>query len=396
MSNINTILSGIIDKTTLINTSTKKITNNFSLDVLLQNVKQLDKIITSPDDPTAAMNIHNLDELKEFATNVQNGNTYAKQKINLCNDIDCSSWTDFKGIGSNNQTKCFRGIFNGNNKTIRNIKLDVPKDNNFNGFFNAVWFQDDNGTPAEINDLNFDNIMIYDSIQYGNSHIGGIVGSASTTVNITNCHITNGFIEGWQHVGGLVGHGYAKIQNSSFQGIVKGVKTYACYWGIGGIIGTATATGNTGVINCVFDGEIKPTITSKPQLLSSLLAGGIVGMATGEKPDKSEIYYHLPEQLIVKNNKSNCKMTIIYPKTETTQQITTNPIIGGMRIQYDDINIYGTSGVNIDNSNYWSQESRLENKYKLYNQLNGSGGNPGINIEVLSGGNPVQFTNNLL
>lgn len=68
--------------------------------------------------------ISTLEELKAFRDEVNAGNTFKGETIELANDIDLGGeeWTP---IGT--QSHQFQGIFNGNGHTISNLKINSSK-----------------------------------------------------------------------------------------------------------------------------------------------------------------------------------------------------------------------------------------------------------------------------
>lgn len=120
------------------------------------------------------------------------GNTYYKTIVELTADIDFEGATISSiGYGVPGQAgNPFRGQFNGNNHTIKNL---VVRGTSGVGLFGSL-------DAGKIYDLNIDNISVY-----GNHYVGGIVGYAvdNTTEHnkewlnesiIKNCNITNSIV----------------------------------------------------------------------------------------------------------------------------------------------------------------------------------------------------------
>ena len=123
--------------------------------------------------------------------------------------------------------KYFKGTYDGNNKTISNLTVNAPN-SNYQGLFGYT-------SKAVIKNVTLANCNIT-----GKQYTGGIVGYASTSTAIENCHV-NGNINATASDAG--GHG--------------------------GIAGSATATSIT---NCTVTGTISTSVSNDNY-------GGIVGAA---------------------------------------------------------------------------------------------------------------------
>ena len=132
----------------------------------------------------------------------------------LMNDLDFEYDTqNSNGLFYNNgdgwQAINFRGNFNGNGKTIKNIKTDT-------GLFDRVMFSSNskcNKNECGIHDLNVDNIIFsYQSAYSKNNTIGGIINEIiidknnTYKFNFSNLSVTNFKINnGTSYFGGIVG-----------------------------------------------------------------------------------------------------------------------------------------------------------------------------------------------
>lgn len=96
---------------------------------------------------------------------------------------------------------------------------------------------------------------------YGESHTGGIVGSHSSEVSITNCcnygniTIEGNIQESYVSVGGILGCGYALIANCCNHGSITNNSTRV-YAGSGGIIGNVQDYNGGKIYNCYNTGNI--------------------------------------------------------------------------------------------------------------------------------------------
>ena len=187
------------------------------------------------------------EELAKLATKVNGGADTTNVEFVLGDDIDLSSIDNWDAIGQYASSKRFKGTFDGNGHTIKNLKIDKST-TNYQGLF---------GYTAEGSEIK--NIGIVDCDVKGRYYTGGLVGEAYGTV--TNSY-TTGSVTGAQYTGGLVGHAYNSIVTNSY---ATGSVTGAQY--TGGLVGQAYAT----VTNSYATGSVTGTSW----------AGGLVGQANG-------------------------------------------------------------------------------------------------------------------
>lgn len=197
--------------------------------------------------------ISSYDHLKDFATYVNNGILTTENKyFKLGDDIDCTGKTDFEPIGIEGNVNSlainFKGTFDGNNKTIKNLSITGVEGENV-GLFRCL----DGGT---ITQLTLEGCTIIG----GNSSsvIGGIVGYVSN--NGTNNGTVNECI---------VQNNSSISSNTSSQNPTVG--------GIVGYLDSGTIT------NCIFQNSHVNAESSLGGAVSSpnVNAGGIVGKASG-------------------------------------------------------------------------------------------------------------------
>ncbi len=172
----------------------------------------------------------------------------------LMNDITITTNpTEFEPIG--NSITPFRGIFDGNGRTISNLKI-TRSDQDEVGFFGRLG--DGNNSTAEIRNLILElasghennpsilgynavgglvgynygiiqNVLVRGGYVRGNFRVGGITGENAGT--ITFVAVTEGKITGSNHIGGVVGWADRRIENSYATAETLGV---TC---VGGLIG---------------------------------------------------------------------------------------------------------------------------------------------------------------
>ena len=143
--------------------------------------------------------ISSADELAGLAQLVNGGNNFAGKTITLNANMDLNDieWTP---IGTSE--KPFKGIFDGNGKTISNLYINRPFDNavenNYVGLFGYT------KSEAIIKDVNIENVDIQGSL-----YVGAVAGYAFTGNSISDCHVTGDIaIDAWWYVGGIGGNGY--------------------------------------------------------------------------------------------------------------------------------------------------------------------------------------------
>ncbi|MDR7869508.1 MAG: S-layer homology domain-containing protein [Tissierellaceae bacterium] len=247
--------------------------------------------------------INTAEELAGLAKLVNDGNTFEGKSINLNSDIDLlnlewipiGDWSNHTGSPFD-KDKPFKGIFDGNNFKIINLKLDNPMVK-YSGLFGAA-----NGTIMNLNISNF----TINSLE----SVGGLVGSMNGTVsNVSASNIT---INSSHWAGGLIGYSYANVSDSTVDGVTitlkydtnindngdkgggligflgESVTVENCFAknvnitgvrDVGGLIGNAS--GKSNIKNCnVINGKVS-AIADEEHKNNSPYAGGVVGRASG-------------------------------------------------------------------------------------------------------------------
>lgn len=205
--------------------------------------------------------INNIDDLKRFRDDVNNGNDYSNKCVRLENDINLESeeWTP---IGYNG--KIFNGCFDGNDKTVSNLvitkTLENKAENNGIGFFGKTI------ENAVIKNLTIENVDITGSL-----YIAAVVGLAYTGKSIENVTVKgNIFIDAWWYAAAIGGSGYmSNVTNCHVDGndgsYIKG--NDGSY--IGGIWGFR-GEGSNSITNCT---------VKNIAIIGVDRVGGISGMA---------------------------------------------------------------------------------------------------------------------
>lgn len=184
-----------------------------------------------------------------LSDSVNNGiTTYSGAYIKLDSDIDFGG-SEFRAIGDTVESypsKGFAGIFDGNNKTISNVKFvsnDINTGHAAAGLFGAI--------TGQIKDLTIDNFTV-ESTHYA----GGVVGYSSTNVgmNISGCTVKNGTIttkpmlkdnsyDNGDKAGGIIGY---CVSGDVVSGCTVENVTIKGYRDLGGIVGYSAGT----ISNC--------------------------------------------------------------------------------------------------------------------------------------------------
>ena len=201
--------------------------------------------------------ISTLEELKAFRDEVNAGNTFKGETIELANDIDLGGeeWTP---IGT--QSHQFQGIFNGNGHTISNLKINSSNSED-SGFFGFT-------TNGEIKNLTFNNA---DVVGYLNV---GVVAGCPYTSKYSNIKLTGDIkVSGYAYVGGMFGkNAYADLTDLTIDAnagsyVKADSQKYRTY--VGGIVGFM-GEGNQTVMNVISNISV---------IGSTCDIGGIAGIA---------------------------------------------------------------------------------------------------------------------
>lgn len=195
-------------------------------------------------DENGSFIIKTYSELCWVANKVNSGDEeYVNGSYIVANDITAPNGTSFAPIGTKDVP--FAGVFDGQNYTISNLRVDG---NDYVGLFG-------------FNEGTIKNVNLKNSTLSGSNFVGGICGYSNGT--ISKCSF-NGTVYGKKGVGGICGFADAGNVLKSFNsGLVLGEVA------VGGVCG---GIGNTIVNNCYNTGEI----SAKDRV------GGIVGEGLGE------------------------------------------------------------------------------------------------------------------
>ena len=198
-------------------------------------------------------------DLEQLTAYVNRGHDAKGLRFKQTADITMSDAHLPIGCYDGYENRYFKGIFDGNNKTIKNLIINKPNDNNL-GLFGML------GENALVKYVTVDGYDIT-----GKKYVGAIAGSVyaseANRATIQNCHAngTNvGSVASADNHGGIVGYGYyVNITGCTSQGTISTTAGNEKY---GGIIGYASY--NVNITSC----ENTASITGEGNA-----HGGIVG-----------------------------------------------------------------------------------------------------------------------
>ena len=245
-------------------------------------------------DSSNMVEISSVEELKAFRDDVNSGNTYEGKYVYLTNDITLDSneeWEPIGYIASDTDiqnpiietSKPFKGIFDGNNNKIENLKITstVNRYNSLFGFVvegtlkNVIIGKNSKisgnvgaGIVGYLYGLKGD---IINCINYANTNIGGIAVLIAGKHKIYGCK-NYGDVSGSKNVGGIVGGCNGVILDSYNISNVNGKHR------VGGIVGT---TSNK-IINCYSLGEINATDNMKGDIVAYIYGSGKIENCYGK------------------------------------------------------------------------------------------------------------------
>lgn len=213
-----------------------------------------------------AFQITSVQTLKDFAALTKSGQTNLNAR--LVNDIDFKDET-FTGIGNVNNH--YKGTFDGNGKTISNIKI-INKAKG-TGLFNYV-------EGATISNLTIKNVTVNSSAEYYEC-TGALIGCAYG-VNLNNINVSSGTIYGKNNTASIVG----VTNKSTGKTVVNNVQNSASIIAAGGLgVGGLVGTSEGGVLIDISNSINYGSVTSDNDYV-----GGIIGLLrTGTSTVKSSV-----------------------------------------------------------------------------------------------------------
>ena len=151
--------------------------------------------------------IGNKAQLLAFAKSVNDGNSYSGKTVKLTADIDLAGeeWTP---IGPNaDDSKKFKGTFDGQGHTISNLYVETDAGYTAAGFFGAL-----NGVAKNfvIDGATIKHISTGGATDNG---IAVVAGSLYTSGTIDGVTVKNAVVEGNRYTGGISGYTYGTVKN---------------------------------------------------------------------------------------------------------------------------------------------------------------------------------------
>ena len=239
--------------------------------------------------------IYNANDMKLFANSVNKGNTFAGKTVKLMSSVDLENeeWTP---IGNSSNKFC--GTFDGNGKTVSNLKISGNK--SYVGLFGYTT----NGAVKNLTVKNadvsgylgvgvvagspytstYDNISVVGDVKVnGFAYVGGVLGR-NAYANVSNVIVNvndgsyvkaNSVEDGVAYrtyVGGVIG--FMGEGSHTVSNVVSNIEVIGSTCDVGGIVGIAHY-GNS-FIKCVSSGDV--TITSATEEADALEIGGIAGV----------------------------------------------------------------------------------------------------------------------
>jgi len=166
------------------------------------------------DEKEEALEIGTAEELKAFAEEVNNGNSYKGKTIVLVNDIDlstvCSSTKgDWTPIGT--ETNPFKGTFDGKGKTISKLYISSPEGHQ--GLFGY--------SQGNIKNIQSDFGVIIQKAPPSLTTYGGTILGYNDGGNVENCSVLNLNLDSFQSFGGIVGYNNGNISLCSLNSVTS-------------------------------------------------------------------------------------------------------------------------------------------------------------------------------
>ena len=267
--------------------------SNGNIDLYSKNEKPIEISLDGSGTSANPYQIKNYSDLKQITYN-------PSANYKLMDDINYSNQTNPLILSS--EKNPFRGVFQGNNKTISNVNIE--------GIGSLGLFGKNTGT---IRDLTINTI----NTSGKNDYISGIAGLNTGTIK--GVKLLNGTIDGRNYVGGIAGHNTGTIQAVMINANVSGKENVA--------LGTGYTNGTT------FEAVVSGNLTGKTNAKN---IGGLAGYTQGREWGTASVHGAFINGSVTANSCSeNCNRTIGYEyandqrfKTGALETITPNTNAG--------------------------------------------------------------------
>jgi len=206
---------------------TSAVNFNVNIDPMYEDddkvVEAWDGVAVAPETTDPADNIIHITSAAELAwvsEQVAGGNTFAGKTVQLDADINLNNqaWTPI-GANADDAAHAFQGTFDGNNKTISNLNVDLTAEPAYRsaGLFGAV-----RGSAVikdfTVNGATVKNITTGSATDNGTAVVAGSF-TYSGGGTISNVTVKNAVVEGNRYVGGIAGYGAGTITGCTVQGL---------------------------------------------------------------------------------------------------------------------------------------------------------------------------------
>jgi hypothetical protein len=200
------------------------------------------------DEETQTWTIAKPTQLAGFAKQVSEGKTFAGENVVLDADINLNdkTWTPIGWVTTYQNSKAFKGNFDGQGHTIKDFKIAVRN------YGSGLFFRVDGG--ATIKNLNVDNAFVTGRI--GGNVVGIVAGYAYQTVTFENIKVTNSLVSGYGKVGGILGMAADPTGgNTTFKNCTVEDVQFQGVYNIGGLAGLIQGAYNNDIetantVNC--------------------------------------------------------------------------------------------------------------------------------------------------
>ncbi len=295
--------------------------------------------------------------------------------IKLVNDIDLSGH-DWVPIGNDNTD--FRGIFDGNNKAISNLKIGSegsPNDElQYAGLFGRIYY-------AYIRNVCLTDVGIYSSYEDEGPKVGGLAGYASLS-SIIGCGSTGTVqnVNECADLGGLVG----KVEDCQLYDnyAVVNVKGGECA-AVGGLVGIADSADYYEASNNYAAGNVEASEESE--------VGGFAGRMFGGDEAVSYCYWSSDAEQIISGIEADPKKGIGFDPDDELESLLVSKTSAEMRNSEFALLLDAHKH---DNEKVWLIVSGINNGYPVFVLhlgtvtgivSDGTEPIPGANVDVVSG-----------
>ena len=272
--------------------------------------------------------ITSLEGLKWFAEETDGvtragGNTFEGKTVQLGVDIDLENnpWTPIASNG------VFKGVFDGGNHTIKNLKVEVADKTPVGLFANA----------RNVKNLKLENVDVR-----GHYKAGAVVGDG-LCAKIENCHVKNAYIEitplnedDGNHAGGIVGYLSAEtvayVKNCSVTDA-----NIVAYRDCGGIAGTATG------------GSMSPVVEKNSLKNVEVVANQLDPYYAEKDANVGEVVGRNPKSIDLTSNICDNVKTDILKVVDNQMSISTAPGLTCFSDAVDEKNTFEGTTIKLEN-----------------------------------------------